>query len=103
MYVGGTRRRSYSKQTLFDVLSAAAGLAVIAVGVVSFIDPEKYAYLFPVEFLLASIFQCLLAVPRLSDSGGRHSGRKKAWGICLYIAAGILLMIAIVSAVCLWR
>ncbi len=103
MYINESRKRSYSRQTLFNVLSAAAGLSVIAVAAVSFVDPDRYAWLFPVEFLLAAVFQCLLAAPRFSDHYGRGSGGRKAFGVCLFVVAGLLLALAIVSAVCLWR
>ena len=103
MYINESRKRSYSRQTLCNVLSAAAGLSVIAVAAVSFVDPDRYAWLFPVEFLLAAVFQCLLAAPRFSDHYGRGSGGRKAFGVCLFIVAGLLLALAIVSAVCLWR
>ncbi len=103
MYANRMKKNPYTKQTVFDVLSAVTGLLVIAVGIFSFLNPEKYAWLFPVIFVLAAVFQCLLAVPRLSGGYGRKSGRKRALGIGLFIMAGLLLMLAAVSAICLWR
>ena len=87
MYVNRTKKNPYTKQTVFDVLSAVVGLAVIAVGIVSFINLEKNAWLFPVVFLLAAIFQCLR---------GNHNKQVKR-------LSGILLMLGVVSALCLWR
>ena len=103
MYVNRTKKNPYTKQTVFDVLSAVVGLAVIAVGIVSFIDLEKNAWLFPVVFLLASIFQCLLGIPRMMGGYSRTSKRRKATGVGLFVLAGILLMLGVVSALCLWR
>ena len=74
MYINRTKKNPYTRQTVFDVLSAAVGLAVIAVGAVSFINPEENAWLFPVVFLLAAVFQCLLGIPRMSGGYGRKSG-----------------------------
>ena len=106
MYLNRTKKNPYTKQTVFDILSAAAGLAVIAVGVFSFLDPDRNAWLFPVVFLLEAVFQTLLAIPRVSGgygNFGRKNGRQKAAGIALFIAAGMFVILAAVSAVCLWR
>lgn len=103
MYVNRKKKNPYTKQTVFDILSVTAGLAVIAVGIFTFMNPEEYAYLFPVIFLLAAVFQGLLAVPKFSRGYGKKSGRQKAAGIGLCIAAAILLMIAVISGICLWR
>lgn len=103
MYVNRTKKNPYTKQTVFDVLSAVVGMAVIAVGIISFIDPEGNAWMFPIVFLLAAVFQCLLGIPRMTGGYGRKSGRRKALGISLFFVAGILLMLAVVGALCLWR
>ena len=103
MYVNRTKKNPYTKQTVFDVLSAVVGLAVIAVGIVSFINLEKNAWLFPVVFLLAAIFQCLLGIPRMMGGYGRTIKCIKATGVGLFVLAGILLMLGVVSALCLWR
>lgn len=103
MYVNRTKKNPYTRQTVFDVLSAVVGLAVIAVGIVSFIDPEEKSWLFPVIFFLAAVFQCLLGIPRMSGGYGRKSGRRKAAGVGLFFVAGILLMLGVVGALCLWR
>ena len=98
-----TKKNPYTKQTIFDVLSVAAGLAVIGLGVFTLIKPEENSYLFPVVFLLAAIFQCLAAVPRMMGGYGKGSVKKKALGIGLFVVAGIMLLLAAVSAICLWR
>ena len=87
MYLNRTKKNPYTKQTVFDILSAAAGLAVIVVGVFSFLDPGRNAWLFPVVFLLAAVFQTLLAIPRVSaameTSDGRTDGRRRRESRCL--------------------
>ena len=103
MYVNRTKKNPYAKQMIFELLSAVVGLAVIAMGVISFLDPEENAWMFPVVFLLASVFQCLIGVLRMLGGYGRKSGRKKVLGVGLFFLAGILLMIGVVSALCLWR
>ncbi|MCI8466291.1 MAG: hypothetical protein HFI63_10665 [Lachnospiraceae bacterium] len=103
MYVNRTKKNPYTRQTVFDVLSAIVGLAVIAVGIVSFIEPEKNAWLFPIIFLLAAAFQCLLGIPRMAGGYGRKSGRRKALGISLFFLAGVLVILSVVGALCLWR
>lgn len=100
MYVNRKRTNPYTKQVVFDVLSIIFGLAVIGVGIFTFLNPEEYAYLFPVIFAFAAVFQCTLAIPRIS---GKKNGRGKAAGIGLCIVAGIFVMLAVVSAICLWR
>ena len=103
MYRNKTKKIPYTRQTAFDVLSAVVGLAVIAVGVISFLDPEGNAWLFPIVFRLAAVFQCLLGIPRMMGGHGRKSGRRKALGIGLFFVAGILLLLGVVGALCLWR
>ncbi|MCD2492192.1 hypothetical protein LQE92_06060 [Lacrimispora sp. NSJ-141] len=103
MYVNRTKKNPYTKQTIFDILSVVSGLAVIGLGVFVFLNPEEYAQMFPVIFLLAAVFQILCAIPRLAGGYGKKSGKRKAVGICLCAAAGILLIFAVVSAICLWR
>lgn len=103
MYVNRTKKNPHTRQTVFDVLSVVVGLAVIAVGIISFINPEENAWLFPVVFLLAAVFQCLLGIPRMAGGNGRKSGRKKALGVSLLFVAGILLMLFVAGAFCLWR
>lgn len=103
MYMNRTKKNPYTKQMVFDALSIVFGLAVIGVGIFTFLNPEEYTYLFPVIFLFAAIFQCTLAVPRLSGNYGKRNGRRKAAGIGLCVAAGVLIMLGVVSAICLWR
>ena len=91
MYVNRTKKNPYTKQMVFDVLSAVVGLAVIVVGIVSFIDPEENAWMFPIVFL------------RMTGGYGRGSGRRKALGIGLFFIAGVLLILSVVGALCLWR
>ena len=103
MYVNRTKKNPYTKQIVFDVLSAVVGLAVIVVGIGSFIDPEESAWMFPIVCLLAAVFQCLLGIPRMTGGYGRGSGRRKALGIGLFFIAGVLLILSVVGALCLWR
>ncbi|HIZ44242.1 MAG TPA: hypothetical protein H9672_05925 [Firmicutes bacterium] len=103
MYMNRTKKNPYTRQTLFDGLSVVAGIAVIATGVFTFVNPERYAYLFPVIFILAAVFQFLLAMPRLRKHYGKKNGKRKAAGIGLCAAGAVLLILAVVSAVCLWR
>ena len=97
----GADRRS--RQNVLDVLSAIIAVAVVAVSVITFLDIDSRSFLLPVIFILAGVFECIMAVPGLFGEYGRSTGRKRASGIGNILAAMLLFVVAIVSGVCLWR
>jgi quinol-cytochrome oxidoreductase complex cytochrome b subunit len=106
MYLSRSKKNPYTKQTVFDILSVIAGIAVIATGIWSFADPDGHSWMFPIIFFLAALFQILLAIPRVSagyGNFGRKESRQKAAGVGLFCVAGLFVILAAVSAICLWR
>lgn len=103
MRINRTKRNAHAKQLVFDTLAALCGLAIIILGIFVFMDPRERSYLFPVIFLLAAVFQIIAALPGLTAGYGKDNNRRRWNGVALCFFAILLIAIAVISAICLWR
>lgn len=100
-YVQDKKRSPRNVTFLLDLLHIVVGILVTVCAVLAFLDPERNRFLFPVIFLLAALLNGVNGHHKLKESG--RDKKKKAGGIALYIIAGILILIGIVSAFSIWR
>lgn len=103
MQIKRKRKSFYAKQLVFDTLAVLCGLAILALGIFTFIDPRERTFLFPVIFLLAAAFQVILAIPNLTAGYGRANRKLKRGGAGHVIFAFVLIALAVVGVICLWR
>mgnify|MGYP001777738811 CR=1 FL=1 len=98
----GKKRYSPRKLgTILDAAHIAIGICVVLMAIFAFFDPERYMYLFPLIFLLASVLNFLTGwfyirmYPRVR--------KKKAAGSLYMVIGTITALLCIISAVAIYR
>lgn len=94
------RRKVRSDSTVLDLMHIVIGLAVVAMAVVSFINPEENLILFPVIFFLAAFLN--LVTGRFKLKRGKDRARK-AGAVAQILFGAAFLVLTVVSAVSIWR
>ena len=100
--MAGNNRYSPRKLgTILDAAHIAIGICVVLMAIFAFFDPERYMYLFPLIFLLASVLNFLTGwfyirmYPRVR--------KKKAAGSLYMVIGTITALLCIISAVAIYR
>ena len=100
--MAGNNRYSPRKLgTIQDAAHIAIGICVVLMAIFAFFDPERYMYLFPLIFLLASVLNFLTGwfyirmYPRVR--------KKKAAGSLYMVIGTITALLCIISAVAIYR
>lgn len=101
MYAQDRKRSPRNVTFLLDLLHIVVGFLVTVCAVLAFLNPEGNRFLFPVIFLLAALLNGVNGWYKVRESG--RDKKKKAGGIALYMIAGVLLLIGIISAISIWR
>lgn len=101
MYVQDKKRSPRNIAFILDLLHIVVGILVTVCAVLAFLEPEGNRFLFPVIFLLAALLNGANGWHKVRESG--RDKKKKAGGIVLYVIAGALLLIGIISAFSIWR
>ena len=98
----GKKRYSPRKLgTILDAAHIAIGICVVLMAIFALFDPERYMYLFPLIFLLASVLNFLTGwfyirmYPRVR--------KKKAAGSLYMVIGTITALLCIISAVAIYR
>ncbi len=94
------RRKARGTSMALDTMHIVIGILVVIMAAVSFINPEEYMILFPVIFLLASILN--LATGRYKFKRAKRDQRKKAAAVFQMAFGGILVALAVISAISIW-
>ena len=98
MYIQERSRNPRNLSMMLDAAHIIIGILIVALAVISFLNPEDHMLLFPVIFLLAASLNIMNAVFKI-----RMSGReKKASGILVLLFGIVLLALAVISAVSIW-
>lgn len=80
-----------------DVLHLVLGLIIVVLSVLAFLSPEEHLLFFPVIFFLSAVVFLVNGVVLLQNVGHRQKNRLTAFG--KIGAGGLLLLLAVVSAV----
>lgn len=94
------RRKARGTTMALDTMHIVIGILVVLMAVVSFVNPEKYMFFFPVIFLLAAILN--LAAGKYKLGRSKRSQKKKAAAVAQIAFGTILVILALVSAVSIW-
>lgn len=100
MYGQDKRRSPRNAALVLDMIHIIAGILIVVLAVISFLNPEGNMMLFPLIFLLASALNIINGSYRLHQSG--RDKKKKLAGIGLIVIGAFLLVLAVVSAVSIW-
>lgn len=77
------RRKVRSESMALDAMHIIIGIAVVVMSVISFLDTERYMFLFPVIFFLAAVLNLATGkywlLPGQSGSGGEELRRCSRW------------------------
>lgn len=87
---------------MLDGLHIVVGILVVICAVLTFLNPDKNDFLFPVIFWLAALLNFVNGWNQF-QSGGGHNKKKIAAGAALWTVAVFLTVIGVLSAVSVWR
>ncbi|MFR4784290.1 MAG: DUF6637 family protein [Pilosibacter sp.] len=76
------RRKVRSESMALDAMHIIIGIAVVVMSVISFLDTERYMFLFPVIFFLAAVLNLATGkywLSRTKRSGGEELRRCSRW------------------------
>ena len=99
MYIQERSRNPRNLSMMLDAAHIIIGILIVALAVISFLNPEDHM-LFPVIFLLAASLNIMNAVFKIRMSG--REKKKKASGILVLLFGIVLLALAVISAVSIW-
>lgn len=98
---GNERRRKVRGESMaLDVMHIIIGIAVVIMASISFVNPDDYRFLFPVIFFLAAILNLATGKYRMLRS--KRDQKKKAAAFLQMSFGGLLVILAVISAVSLW-
>ncbi len=101
MHSQSGKKLSKNSSFILDLIHIVIGLAVVVLAVISFLNPNGHLTLFPIIFVLAAILNYVNGYFRISQSG--RNKKKKVSGILLFLLGTALTLLAVISAVSLWR
>lgn len=101
MHSQSGKKLSRNSSFILDLIHIVIGLAVVVLAVISFLNPNGHLTLFPIIFVLAAILNYVNGYFRISQSG--RNKKKKVSGILLLLLGTALTLLAVISAVSLWR
>ena len=92
------RRRVRSESMALDAMHIIIGIAVVVMSVISFLDTERYMFLFPV--ILAAVLN--LATGKYWLSRTKRERRRRTAAVFQMGFGTVLLIFTILSAVSIW-
>ena len=98
---GQEKRGRRNASLVMDAVHIVIGALIVLLAVITFLNPEGNQILLPVIFALASALNIFNGVHKFRTSG-RSAGRKAGAAAQLLLAA-ILIGVAVVSAISIWR
>ncbi len=96
MYIDLSQKKHTRNNLIIEIINVILGIAIITLAILTFLNTEEYAFLFPVIFLLGAIMNGATAV---KDFLGSNRGM----GIVVSIVTLLFFVIFIASAVVVWR
>ena len=100
MYIQERSRNPRNLSMMLDAAHIIIGILIVALAVISFLNPEDHMLLFPVIFLLAAILNLVTGKYRYKRS---VRNQKKKISSALQMAfGGALAVLAVISAVSIW-
>ena len=98
-------RNPHMTVLLLDLTHIFLCVGVVVFAVLIFLNPSQYRRFFPMVFILASLMQFLHGVPKITAYHRSHSMDKSllAAGIGICILGVLLALLAVGSAITIWR
>lgn len=84
-----------------DIIHIAAGILIVGLAVLAFLNPEDNMILFPIIFLLAGALNFLNGFERYRSNRGRK--KERASGAVLMGVGALLFLLCVISAITIWR
>lgn len=101
MYIQERGRNLRNASMLVDLIHIVAGILIVVLSVISFLNPEEHMVLLPVIFFLAGVLNLIHGIYKIRLSG--REKKKKAAAIVATLFGVCLFALSIVSAVSIWR
>ncbi len=100
MVHGQSRRGERHLGMFLDIFHLVTGILVVVMGLMAFLNPERYQILFPAVFFLAA---ALNGVSGMFELKVRSRAKKRKGGGIFHMAlAAGLALVGILSAVSIW-
>lgn len=101
MMYDNSKMHGRNTSLILDVIHIVIGILVVLMAVITFMDPEKYLYLFPIVFFLAATLKFMNGYYKIKQSN--REKRKKISGFAQILVAFLLLVLMVVSGISIWR
>ncbi len=101
IYGQGRKRGSRNTALMMDVVHIVIGVLVVILAVITFLNPEGNQILLPAIFVLAAILNVCNGVYKYKLSG--RDRVRKAAAIGQMVLAALLILIAVISGISIWR
>lgn len=89
------RRLANTRTIMYDALNTILGIGIILCAFLLFVDQDKYEVLFPAVFVMAGAMDLVLGIKTIKRN-------EYVRGIALYVAAGLMLIMSLISSIALW-
>ena len=97
---GQSRRMDRHTGVFLDVFHVVAGIGIVILAVLSFVNPEGNIMLFPLVFLLAGVLNTVNCVFELKTCG--RNKKKRRFGILQAFLAAVLFLLGVISGISIW-
>ena len=96
------KKKSPRNSAIFmDWIHIVIGVLIVVLAVITFLNPEEKRILFPVIFLLAAVLDIFNGAYKYRQSG--RNKKKKMAALGQFAAAGLLVIMTIISGISIWR
>ena len=93
------RRKVRSESMALDAMHIINGIAVVVMAVISFLDTERYMFLFPAIFFLAAVLNLVTGKYWLSRT---KRERRRRTAVFQMVLGTTLLIFTFLSAMSIW-
>lgn len=100
MYANTRKRNPRASVFIFDIFHIIAGLLIVGMAVLCFLNPVEYEFLFTLIFLLAAVLNIVSSIVKLKEN--QRKKKQKISGVLLFVFGILLLVLSIISFICLF-
>lgn len=101
MMRGQSKRTDRHSGLFLDIFHLVTGILIVVMGLLAFIQPQRYEILFPLVFLAGAALNGVTGFFELKIKG--RSKKRKRSGMFHMVITVFLLVVSVLSAVSIWR
>ena len=99
MFAQDKKKNPRNAAVLLDIIHIVLGAAIVALAVISFLNPEDHMIMFPIIFFLGALLNLITGFFHIK---GVHEKKVRRGGYCQALLGLLLLLLTAVSAISIW-